>query len=491
MDTTGFRLERATSGHPTLQVWASAWQGLRRRKAMWPWMLLALGLAALLPAEVLLPPGTATKAMRTLMMVLLSSVALGVWLLFVFNLLQQNQPQWARLVPGHVAALRRALYLGAAAIAACAAALASLAGGSGPVAALIAGPLCAAVACGLRWPLLWALLIVLPITAPWALHSMPLALLARAWAEAPWALAGAVLAGTALALRGVVFSGDAAHARAQLWLTAAASQMRGDTSGLVHRQFSAGWFGPTRWGDWLYTTWLLRLLARPDSSLRGRLALGLGPQGHWSGSFATALYLVAVLVIVSTLGWLAQIQFVQATQGGLLIALALAGLQVPLQLPAALWASRREQALLALLPGAPSGTTLNRWLAVRLAALDVSVMLGLMVIVAAFSQVWPPNPSFARVDDVVLGAFVVGLLVTPLLWRDWARARAPSGLLQWGVIGASFGVGVIAWIWVDSYERPWYELIPWTASVALPLALWRWHRLQRLPAAWPVGRIVG
>jgi len=61
--------------------------------------------------------------------------------------------------------------------------------------------------------------------------------------------------------------------------------------------------------------------------------------------------------------------------------------------------------------------------------------------------------------------------------------------LQWGWIASIGVIGGLAAAWAHGLERPWYELVAWTALLALPLGVWRWRHLQRLPAAWPVGRM--
>jgi hypothetical protein len=259
---------------------------------------------------------------------------------------------------------------------------------------------------------------------------------------------------------------------------------------VAHRKFNAGWLGAVRWADRTYGAWMRHVLAQPRASMGARLALGLGPQAHWSGVFANTLHLVALFGLLLALralfpGWRA----LEAGHSGLLIGVAFTGMLVPLQLPMALWTTRREQALLSLLPGAPTGAALNHWLALRLAALDVGVLLGVMIAIATFSNLGPETPTFPRVEQAALGAMVLGLLITPGLWRDWARAGAPSGLLHWAVIVASVGVGSAAMAWTYWLERAWYELIVWTALFGVPLVVWRWRRLRRLPPAWPVGRM--
>jgi hypothetical protein len=490
MDTTTLSPASARSRAPLLHVVASAWRVLDERGTRLPWILLAMLLLSLAPMELLLPAGTAVK-LGGLFAVLLACGALGLWLMFVFNVLRQNHPHWARLVPGHLAVLRHALYLGAAAITIGSATLAAWGGWSWPVAALIAAPLCATVACALRWPWLWLPYSVVLLTLSWQVQWGLWGLLGLAWRAMPWAIAGVVLAGSWLALRAVVLGGGSTHARAHAQVAASVAVMRGeplDERG--KRLFSAGWLGPTRWGDRLYAACMHRLLGRP-SALDRRLALGLGPQVHWSGIVTTVLYVAVLLLLVSMLRWvLPEHHFAFLSQRGLVVGVALVGLVAPLQLPYALWSSRREQALLVLLPGVPQGRQLNRWLAVRFARLDIGVTLGLIGLVAVLSSLGPPEAPFARLDDAVLGALVLGLPLALTLWRDWSRARAPSGLLQWGVIGASVAIGTLATGWVYGLERPWYELALWTALAALPLALGLWWRLQRLPAAWPVGRIV-
>jgi hypothetical protein len=234
-----------------------------------------------------------------------------------------------------------------------------------------------------------------------------------------------------------------------------------------------------------------RLLRRAHSPVRARLAIGLGPQAHWSGVLSSALYVVVLLLLVSVLARvLPPHHFAWASQAGLLVSLAMVGLIVPLQLPAALWASRREQALLTLLPGAPRGSHLNRWLALRLAVLDLAVVLTLMAMAWVFANLTAFEPRFVRIADAVLAALALSLPLAMSLWRDWSRARAPSGLLQWGVVGASVAVGVLSGVWVYGLERPWQELALWTAAATVPAGAWRWRRLQRWPSAWPAGRIV-
>jgi hypothetical protein len=98
----------------------------------------------------------------------LGAIVLVGWAMLVGNLLQQNHPTFARLVPGHVGRLRSALLAAWAALVLCAAA------GPGFLLDAPAAWACAAAAglalfaAMLRWPLLWLSLGVVPFVGwPW------------------------------------------------------------------------------------------------------------------------------------------------------------------------------------------------------------------------------------------------------------------------------------------------------------------------------------
>lgn len=132
------------------------------------------------------------------------------------------------------------------------------------------------------------------------------------------------------------------------------------------------------------------------------------------------------------------------------------------QWPAMLWATRREQALLRLLPGTPQGVALNRWLALQLS--------GLQALTAAPFLVLSP-------------------LAVLTLWRDWPRLGAPQGVFSTAMLPVIAGVTAAAYAWVTGSCQGAGPLALRVLPLWLALAAWRWRVLGSKPAAWPVGRL--
>jgi hypothetical protein len=176
---------------------------------------------------------------------------------------------------------------------------------------------------------------------------------------------------------------------------------------------------------------------------------------------------------------------------GALIGLAGSGSTAVTQLLAALWASRREQALLCLLPGAPQGARLNRWLAWRLVGTVLAIfalLLLVMLVLGRFANA-DTDTFGGKASELALSMLVLDAPVVFLLWRDWAHAQAPTGRGQWLTVAAMAVVGGLAAAWVIGLGRPWFELAALTLLLMLPLGWWRWRVISRAPTAWPVGRL--
>ena len=457
------------------------------------WLFIALiGFMALLCGVVAMamPHGRAAHPVAVIGTVMASVIALLAWSMLAFNVLQQNHPHWIALLPGHARMLRTVLIGSALAVSAACGLLGMLAGWPFAMTALTVAAIAAAAAIGMRWPWLW----LLDAVVLWAIFAtlnggLP-APLAGLLQRAPLAVVGAVLAAVVLALRATVFTGGRAHARLHERLQARGTGLRGFVvpSGL-RPDSTSGWWKLC--GRRVYDAWLRRTLTRADSTIGARLALGAGAQAHWTGTltnvaFGMAILLPALVVLELAPAW----QIGRGMRTGLLMGIAFSSLTVSVQLAPALWASRREQALLMLLPGVPRGPALNRWLGGRLVCLQLTVTACQLTILWLVERALPPaDNDLEQAMAFALGTIAVGPLLILWLWRDWSRARAPSGKLYSGAFGATLTASGIAAAWVFLLQRPWYELAIVIVLVLLPLAWWRWRSLSRWPAAWPVGRL--
>jgi hypothetical protein len=266
--------------------------------------------------------------------------------------------------------------------------------------------------------------------------------------------------------------------------------MRGAAGSGVQRPLgSVGWMVAAQKCNRPHAMWARALLARRSSPIGARLALGMGPQAHWTGVLTNvllglAIFLLLLLITVMIPQW----QIGRGMRSGLLMGMAVQSLVVPFQLPAVLWANRREQALLALLPGTPRGAALNRWFAGRLAALHLSVVVLQMLVITGIGRTMTLDGLELSMEHTALSGLALSPLLTLALWRDWSRAKAPAGAPQLSMFLVTMVFAVVACVWVFWLERPWYELAALTLLVMAPLACWRWRRIERLPVCWPVGR---
>jgi hypothetical protein len=439
-------------------------------------------------------------------------LALAAWVGLVPNLLRQNHPSHARLVPGHANSLRRALQAGAA--------LATLLSTVLPAALLLAmqahvhmGTTMAAavivtvgalwpvmLTLAMRWPQLNLLWLVLPLIAAQSLPALAGGgqHLAQAYQQggAPlwWGTALAVWGLAALLLRAVVLGGGPHHRRIH------ARVPRMDRVLVTQMSAEAAW---SQWG--VSNTRLLDLLSgrglfrrRLQAGLDGRrteppaLGLALAPDLQPLGVLSTrlpGLMLLLGAAAVMSAGD-ASAPWRQSLTPALLgagAAHSFAALYF-LRLHQAVLSSRGEQALLGLLPGAPRGAPLNRWFARQLAATAWAALamsaaggLGALALLTGTSGAW----WSAGVSAVVVSACAI-----PWLWRDWSRAEPAQRQSQHHagrpmlLMLAAMATNLVAGIAFPA-ELPWLWLAQLLAAAAW--GLWCWRRMAHCPTAWPVG----
>ncbi|MFY7855225.1 MAG: hypothetical protein ACOVQT_03720 [Rubrivivax sp.] len=404
----------------------------------------------------------------------LSVLAWHGWL-GVEGLMRQNRPTLARLLPGHAQALRLQLLGHLSLLTLAAWAVLALAFGTGLPWLWLLLPAVVLLAWLPREPWLWLLVVLAPPGLPWWAWA------AAAAQAAPSLQLVAVLA-AGLLVATSVGDGGAWHraqaARADRWRRAAAAQREGGSTPVA----ALGRLGRAalRLFDWPRRLWRRRVLERGAASpLNARLELGLGVGGTLGELAWGALLLFGglTLALVLNRGALAEhgvqnladhARFGVCIGAFSMIAAVLGGRLGPL------WARRREQALLALLPCVPATDLADlerQWrhdyLWAWLVATAGVLMVGLL-------------GSPGSVDYTAACAAVC----LPLPWMAQHLQRRLNGPPSPALLaGAPVLAAVLAW--------PAEQLgVPAGASLAAGALAWVLlaRRIDRQPLALPVGR---
>ncbi len=485
------------------QVWLlqrAPWQWLRSDGT---WGLLGTGLmvallcAGSLAALAWLPGPQAAAVVGILAFIVL----LGWWGVQFSALLRLDHPHAAQLLPGHRRAVRTAALgqwlLGALLCTGVALLVARGLAGLGNLPVLLVVVVACAVllwmAMALRWWWMWVLvwlpLPVVDVLGVWPLLKRALEPLHSFWQAQP--VLGTLLAvvGMGVLLCSLFGQADAAHARAY----ASRERLRKIAAvSAVGQKPALAAYG--RWGELLGApfqaladAWLARLLggASPRAaSVMARAEVVLFGAQHWVRQLA-ALMLVQVLVLAS-FAVLAHFMVkdlagvFERGHAGLSIGLASLAIGPLITTSGALWMSRREQALLMLLPGMPQGAALNRLLARQHLRNALRVWLAVLPLFGAVAW-WGQAPQ-------VLGLVGAVLPVAALMWRDASRMRAPHAMSSFGPYLVYLGLGMLSQLllrWQPTLLLPWA-----LGMVVLTLALlaWRWRCVAQWPQALPAGR---
>ncbi|MBV8036104.1 hypothetical protein [Roseateles sp.] len=421
-----------------------------------------------------------------------------LWMALVGNLLQQNHPHAARLVPGHVRWLREAA-LGSWMLLSLACALLLWAGLPRLPSLAAALLFVAAVLVLMAWALRnWNLLLLLTF-GPALFFGLDLGKrLAPLWSalQQLWsAQTLPVLALCLLALGGLVARlfgpGDAAHREAHARIMFMRRIAREGTTG---KQAGLAAFG--RPGEWLArpferiaSAWLAHAIGRAAATRRSvmsRAEIVLHGQQHW---LRQALG-VALALCIAALSFL--LAFAIMGQGwqdgwqhgalGIAIGVASAGFNPCLALPQMLWHSRREQALLRLLPGMPQGAALNR--AVGGLQLRHGLVAWALTSLALALLAWVG-------DDIALMCLALGALPLSVTWllRAPARLRAPMSWTAVLPVLAFLAMSVGLYLLHHKLRLSFALLAGASLAASLALGLWRWRVLAAAPVALPAGRL--
>ncbi len=431
----------------------------------------------------------------------LAVALLAVWATLVSNLLDQNRPVLARLVPHHPARLRAALLVAWVAMVAAITLLVGVRFDAPLACATAAAASLAMLAASVRWPMLWILGCVAPMAVAWGSnwpglpHAIDVA--SGVWREQATTIFLTLAAASAVLLIALIQAGGPGHVasdearrrRAQRFLMRAqgGQPVAVGTRGCVDTLLTQP-----------YHAWLRHVLARPTSPLFPRMMLGLGPGVHWTASAAAVAACAVVLFAGLALLQLAGLAYPPAARvapdmlSGFSIGLVFALLAPAIQVQGRLHQSRREQALLALLPGVPRGVALSRRLAWQLTGQFLVAWIGAVVLAAlclATARALRADAVRPLLLDLVELFAITAMTMVAFQWRPWSRVGVPTGLAAIGPLLLPALAGLAIWGvpifgWGTAAGVAALSLAATLAWCAL-----RWWRMGREPAALPVGRL--
>lgn len=452
-------------------------------------LLALIGVASL----IWLPPEVGWRVPLGILLVLLHAS----WMALSASLQEQNHPTAARTVPGHLQALRKSALLGWALYAG-AATLMSVAMlppfFSWQSHLLIHSLIMVFVLWATRlWWLWWLLAFHSPLVGFFGIQLAPIrSALFDAWhANTSGLLLLGLLAQAWIVTRAFDNGGPRHRAR---YSRQAMQRRVMRTMSVGHqpqmaapRPFIERLFRPF---EQVSVAWQRRLLERADNSdprsvmARAEIVLH-GPQ-HWLNQLMALASLVALTVVSFTAVWLVYrfdiAALLQAWTVGIGITICIAALNPCFALPGMLWQSRREQALLRLLPGMPQGAALNRGVAARqLRDFFVAWLLTALAITLLARQ--------AGADDLLyvpLAALPVAVLN---LTRRPALMSAPTAITVILPMLALATLGGLLLALARTLELPLWQIAAPLVALSAALLAWRWRALSAAPTALPAGRL--
>ncbi|RTL18679.1 MAG: hypothetical protein EKK52_14000 [Burkholderiales bacterium] len=421
----------------------------------------------------------------------------GTWIALGYNLQEQNHPIAARCVPGHLRALRAA--------------------------ALLAWAICTALAALMSWAMLppmltwqalllgnavimvvtlwtlraWWLWVVLPFAAPLlGALGAPLQPLWQAAVSLWQAHTDGLLALALLALAGLVTAvfgdGDTHHRRVYQRQRAMRAAQRAQLQGKVVSPAEAlgGLDRVSRPFNTVLGAWRRHVLARADNrrlgSVMARAELVLHGNQHWTyqllGLAWLAVFLLVVLGLAMVFTEISWREMLRMGSFGIAFGLGTSMVQPVLMRSQALWHSRREQALLRLLPHMPQGAAQNR----AIAGIALRHAIGVWLVLAALALPlgWTSGESLMIWIAVVALPWLVWSATRPL-----ARLRPPNAWTAAVPMFLWFMTAVLGQFLQQTLALPLPALALPVLGVTLAGGVWRWRRLARQPAALPVGRL--
>ena len=407
------------------------------------------------------------------------------WGVLVYGLIVQNTATAARLVPGHVQRLRELLGLAWCLGLAAVAGLSWLRDTDPSRPVLVVGLLMLAVAVTVRWPLFGIVIWAVPaLSGHIALQVR--GLVAGLPGVDPRLILLLLVLLVGWLLGGLLGAGDAGHLRRQSRLAAWRRASRTGSSpssegGLVWAWLSRAFSSP-------YQAAIDRLSRSPGPTVWPRLMLVFGPGADWRVHASWASGLAGLGIVAVAWLWFKGSFDAGSLHAGQIagpaIGLASMALNPVMSLMMACARTRREQALVALLPGVPRGAALNRGLAQRQLLHFAVAWLLTAALEASFVTLAAPD-----LLPVVMAGLVGLWPMAGLLCVDLSRLPALPNV-RLGLVLFSFFAGVglaVAAQWLMGWPLPLIALA--SALLTAGLLARGWYRLGQWPSALPACRL--
>jgi hypothetical protein len=490
-------------------ILAAPWQQRRSVGPLWG-LLVIVGIVALIPIGLFTwsllahTPAMAGKLRHVAAAagaVVLAVLTVCSWVVTVSNVYDQNRAALAQLVPAHPTRLRLALVLAAALATAFIALVLGACFGEPLVWATLTVAGLALLAMMLRWPAIWLLGCAMPVCInvlrEWPGSAPTVALIRDQWNAQPVAIFLTLAAAATVLIVMLIQTGGARHAASD-----EARRLRTERFRLRWRGAQPIAVGTRGLFDTVitqpYYVWCRHVLARTSSPVFSRVMLALGPGAHWTAGVTavvgSALALFAGLLLLEAVGLVypPAANFAPDALASVSVGILVGMLSPAMQVQARLHQSRREQHLVALLPGVPRGAVLNRRMAWQLTGqffLTWTGAVALMVLCLATAHALRPEVLRPLPLELCWAFPVAALPMVVLQWRPWSRVRAPTTASSLGPYLLLMLVGAASW---GAPLAGWLSLAQVTAVSLGATVAWcamRWHRMGREPSALPVGRL--
>lgn len=423
------------------------------------------------------------------------------WWSIASGLMMQNHPLTARLVPGQVRQLREVALGLFVLISVLSGALMSAF--FGDVLAWMPAFAAAMLVFGmaLRWPMLWFFVWIVPSvafsmikdTTAWR---MLVAAMVDWHVHQPMTQTAVLMLALCALLWRVFQEGGDGHLRS--WEANRRMRQR-LVNGEGGRQPMAltGSLGEAfgrcfNWGQPVWREQLLRSARPTASSVAARAEIAVLRGLHWSalGGLLAIIFTGLVLAGLAVRLWLGDArsaQFLAGALPGVSFGVMCSMIGPAMGIASMQHRTRREQALMLLVPGMPRGDALNRTVGPRLLG-NFVIAWGLGVAAMAVLALLVPDGGPADVPIMGVHVAAVTLPFGLLLWQDWSSKGVPtSSHATLGILVVMVLVGLSLVLCALTGWSPW-TVLAGSVVMTAGLTAWRWRGMRRLAPFWPVGR---